>query len=163
MNEYLKRNKKGVSEIISYVILIIIAIGLGVLVYNFLILYASGGDIPECESDISIIIQNYSCRILGSQSIRVDVFNKGYFKVDAIFIRLGNESRKIRQQVNVDSEGLIEPLNPGEGVSLFSNFGSDIVPSSGRYILEIEPAVKTPKGYSLCSDAIITESIVCSP
>ncbi len=157
-------HKKGISEIISYVILIIIAIGLGVLVYNFLILYVSESKIPECESDVSVIIQNYSCKILDGQQrfLRVDVFNKGYFKVDAIFIRLGSESRKIRPQVNVDSEVLPNPLNPGENISLLSTFGSGIVPSQGNYIIEIEPAVKTPKGYSLCSKAIITESIVCS-
>ena len=53
----MKVNKRAVSMIVAYVILITIAIALSILVYNWLRFYVGPGEKVECPEGVSLIIQ----------------------------------------------------------------------------------------------------------
>ena len=57
----LGNNKRAVSILVSYVLLITITLSLSVLVYNWLKFYVSDEEIPECSSNVNIVIQDSAC------------------------------------------------------------------------------------------------------
>ena len=157
-------HKKGISEVLSYVLLVVIAVTVSTLVFTYLKLYIPKGEVPECPTDISVIVQDYSC-INGD--IKIDLVNKGLFNVDSIYIRIGKEGRQTRQLV--DNHYITNGLMPQANITLTYNV-IDIV-NTGTYILEVEPAIFTGKrksGYpgnkelALCEKAVIDQNIECS-
>jgi len=57
-----KKNKKAVSLMLSYVLLIVIAISVAIGVYAWLKFVAEGTEgLEKCPADVSLIIQNYEC------------------------------------------------------------------------------------------------------
>jgi len=93
----LNRDKRAVSLIVSYVLLITITLSLSVLVYNWLRFYVSDEDIPECSSNVNIIIQDYYCVPSSDNPITLETTpgrleitlkNKGLFNVSGFNIRV---------------------------------------------------------------------------
>ena len=159
----LRNNKKAVSEVVGYTLLIIIALGLSVMVYAFLRLYLPK-ETAQCENDVSLIVQDASCSYSNSQ-LNLTLINKGLFRVDAAYIRFGNSSQKVRAQLNKDHTELYGPnnavgLNPGEYYSTSYSISS-LVSDAGSYVLEVEPAVYQNNRIVLCDQAIITQPIEC--
>ena len=54
------KNKRGISVIVSYVLLIVIAVGVSIGVYSYLRLQVPK-DRLECNPDIALSVQKYSC------------------------------------------------------------------------------------------------------
>ncbi len=160
-------NKKAVSEVVAYTLLIIIALGLSVMVYSLLKVYLPKEKL-SCEEDINLIVQDAACSYSpGNSQLNLTITNKGLFKADAVYIRLGTESQKIRQQINKNNtyiygENNMLGLNPGDYFSSQYDVTS-IVTSSGKYALEIQPAVVIKRILVGCDKAIITQEIVCNP
>lgn len=157
------RDKKGLSEIVGYTILIIIALAMAGSVYTFLKVYIPKAQ-PQCQEDINLIIQDYNC---SNSVLSIEITNKGLFNADAAYIRLGKAESKIRQQINANDVLFTKAappyygLNPGEKFS--KNYSvSAIVSESGKYNLEIEPAVLQNNRYILCTSSIIVQEIECS-
>src|SRR3989344_5698760 len=114
MKMLLYTDKRGISEMISYVMLIIIAVALAVLVFNYLEVFVPK-DKPKCSDDISLIIKELSCKISGENTnVAIKLENKGLFNVDSVYIRLGAKGRKVLKLVNNPDEYLINPENPSE-------------------------------------------------
>ena len=164
---YRKKSKKGVSEIVSYVILIVIAVGLSVLVYGYLKKLANPP--PEfCEEDIQLVVDSYNCTIsAGQTTVALDFKNKGLFKVDAVFVRMGNQSKEVLQQINryqeylTNSSGSSVVLQPGEVIRQRYITSDPEITDSGDYKLEIQPATRSKKGLALCDKAVIAQTISC--
>lgn len=163
----MRQNKKGVSEIVSYVLLIVIAVALAGAVFAYLKLYIPK-EKPQCEQDISLIIQNYSCK---TGELEVTFLNKGLFSADAAYVRLGEKGRKVRQLINpnclhfisgqdCDTKGSItkEGLKPGEAITKIYK-SSQI--TSGEKELEIQAALIKGDELVLCEKAIATQDINC--
>ena len=78
------KNNKGISEVVSYVLLIVIAIGLSAIVFAFL-----KGIVPKeqtsCPEGLSLIIKEAQC--VGTNKIYLTFQNKGRFKIDGIYSR----------------------------------------------------------------------------
>src|SRR5438067_2137985 len=81
--------KRGQSEIIGYVLLIIIAISLSVIVYKSLKTYVPK-ETESCPSDTAISIKDYACDS-NAKKLYLDLENKGLFNVGAFRVR-GSES-----------------------------------------------------------------------
>jgi len=176
MKKLFQQNKKAVSEIVGYVILIIIAVSLSVVTYSFLKSYIPK-EKAECPSDIGLIVENYTCKYiassgggLGTQTsyLELAVLNKGLFIVDAAYIRLGAPGTKAKEQINkgdfnLYSEAGKPGLNPGEVTSIpRSKFNIvSIVNAAGSYELEIEPALIERNSIVTCKNAIILQTINC--
>ncbi len=158
-------NKKAVSEVVGYTLLIIIALGLSVMVYAFLKVYLPKETL-QCEEDTALIVQDAACSFSSTYSeLNVTLINKGLFKVDAAYIRLGNLSQKVKAQINKNHTELYGAnnaigLNPGEYFSTSYDV-TFAVSIAGSYILEVQPAVYQGRRIVLCDKAIITQPIEC--
>jgi len=162
----LRRDKRAVSEIVGYTILIVIALAMAGMVYSFLRVYVPQAQ-PECEEDINLIVQDYSCSV--ADGINLTILNKGLFKADAAYLRLGSPNSKIRQQINTNEILFTRVygdyggygLNPGE--KFFKNYPiSSVINGSGTYVLEVQPAMLINNKYILCTKAFITQAIECA-
>lgn len=157
-------NKKGVSEIISYVLLVIIAVGLSVFVYNYLDLFVPK-EKAECGQDISLIIKDYVCQ---SKLLNLTLLNKGLFTIDAVYIRAGTENQKVRDLLNGDNVyfGIIQGqkgLNPGKTFSkIYITTNSNLFLPGGTYTVEVQPAVFSGNDLALCNNAVVTQKITCT-
>jgi len=164
VNNLLLSNKKAVSEMVGYVLLIVIAVGLSVAVYSFLRIYVPK-EKPACEESINLIVQDYSCSV-AQNNLTLTLSNKGLFKVNAAFIRLGLETQKVKPQINKNNFYIYGPdgklgLNPGE------SFTSVYIPAAAvksgiNYGLEIEPAQVSGNTLIACENSIITQTITCT-
>ena len=88
----LSRDRSALSNVVGYVLLISITIGLSVLVYNWLRFYVSEGDVEECPEGVNVIIRNYECSAshieFGPGRLKVILKNKGRFTVDGYVLRV---------------------------------------------------------------------------
>jgi hypothetical protein len=154
------KNKKGDSLIISYVLLIVIILGLSTLVYAFLKLYLPAKS-SQCPQDVSIAIEKATCTTT-SKILNVSVRNSGLFTIDAIYVRFANSSREVRPQVNPGGEILIRPLPPNNTVFTYNYSIASFAVSSGSYTVEVQPAVVEGKNILLCSN-IASDFVTCAP
>lgn len=81
-------NKKSVSEMIAYVLLVVIAISVSVIVYSFLRAYIPR-EPEKCPDDVSLIIQDYSCL---DDIFTLTIKNQGLHSVDGMYVYISNQS-----------------------------------------------------------------------
>ena len=167
------KSKKGISEMVGYVLLVIIAVGLSVLVYSFLSLYTPKEKFT-CEGDISLVVQDYSCDS-PTGILNITLLNKGLFKVDAVYVRASNSSRQVRTilpklgmpaaSANSKQNLIINGssgLQPDESIKLRYNTDEVVKHNPGQYTLEIQPALISKGQISLCKNSIINPPIDCN-
>lgn len=157
--------KKGLSEIVAYVLLIVIALGLSVAVFSYLKVFIPK-EKPECSSDINIIVSDYICSVGGKQ-LNLTLSNKGLFKVDALYVRLGPETKKIKEQINKGAQVYLYNsaneigLQPGENTFESYNISS-VVPSGGSYGLEVVPLAISGSTITICDKAMFVQTVNCN-
>ncbi|VVB78074.1 Uncharacterised protein [uncultured archaeon] len=94
-NKHRQMNKLGVSEIVSYVLLISIAMGISVGVYSWMRAYAVNPNSVDCKEGTSITIQDYSCvPNCPTCSIRLTIRNNGRFNISGVIVVVGNNSKR---------------------------------------------------------------------
>lgn len=91
-----KKNKRGLSEIIAYVLLILIAVSIAGVVYVWL-----QGQIPKgktsCPEGVSISIEAYTCNnAIGKINITFE--NRGLFNIDGANVLISNVTDVIPSQ-----------------------------------------------------------------
>ena len=156
-------NKRAISEIVSYVLLIVIAVSLSVLVYTFLQLYVPK-ERPECPADISISVQDYACSIT-EKNLSLTLLNKGLFTFDAAYVRFGSEERVVKELLTNerDLNDLFfkggDGLLPGE--TEVKNYPNLKIPLFSNMEVEIEPIVIIDNEKVFCEKSIISQSIKC--
>ena len=91
-----KTNKKGVSLMLSYVLLIVIGLSIAAGVYAWIRFYGEGffRETPKCPEDVSIMIQDYSCDP-ARKSINITIKNKGIFSIDGYYIKGTNDKTQV--------------------------------------------------------------------
>jgi len=88
----MRKNKKGLSEIIAYVLLISIAVAISLLVYPWLKSYISvSDDKPVCHEGVAIIIKNYSCDASIKQ-LNLSLQNKGLFTIKGFLVKTNSRA-----------------------------------------------------------------------
>lgn len=91
------KTKRGLSEIVGYVILIVIAMTLSVAVYAWLKVIVPKNQL-ECPDDISISIENYNCYneessvFYGPKIINLTIRNRGLSEIDGINMKIANRT-----------------------------------------------------------------------
>lgn len=88
-----QKNKKALSEIVAYVLLIVISLALASGVYVWLKAYVPN-ERQTCSEDISLSVKTYSCNIT-EKLITLTIENKGFFATEGFFIRGGTEQGKL--------------------------------------------------------------------
>ncbi len=91
-NKKRRKNRKGISILVSYVLLVTLAIALASMTYVFLKQYAEK-PFPEesCPEGTNIIIENYDCDS-DTNIINITIKNRGLHSVDGILIKISNSS-----------------------------------------------------------------------
>jgi len=105
----LQLNRKSLSEMIAYVLLIVIAISLALLVYAWMkgLLWKPSKDCPE---GISLIVSDYSCdNALGR--INITFRNNGLFDVSGFIVRISNETGRLPTKSLYDGTPIKEEDN----------------------------------------------------
>jgi hypothetical protein len=169
-----KKEKKAVSLMISYVILITIAIAMAITVFAWLKLVANVEPLPSCGDGTSIIINDYVC---GGGILNLTIKNNGRFSVDGFTIQVGDNPQ--RQPIThilpwnnteLSVEGYFRfdsPLKPGETRSaLFSDSkkGGDPLGFSDIVNLKIQPytfyeSKEVKKTKILCQQAVLKQNL----
>lgn len=93
-------NRRGLSEVVGYVMLVVIGMSLAMLVYGWL-----KGQLPgkekECPSGISLIVSNHTCT---SKGIKITVRNEGRFNLEGYIVRGINETG-FKKELTIRGEG----------------------------------------------------------
>ena len=173
-------NKKAVSEIVSYVILIVIAISLSAVVFVFL-----QQQIPKqsenCDEGVSLIIKDYTC-YESDKKVNIVFSNRGTFKIDGIYARYSNESERVPSLnlvTNKEIDATSNQITDDEGNIGFLYFGRGTFPlelspnrdydqnfsySEGGVLrlIQIQPFNQKNREIIICSDKTITQTISCN-
>ncbi len=137
------KNKKGISELVGYVLLIVIALGLATGVYAWVKHYLPSQNEYNCPSDTALTIKKYSC---DNKVITLEIQNSGFFNVNGFFLRVSNDSTKqptiglaSNNTLSIQGQGSIPGI---EGRYEFSATQEFIVGTSGEFNF-IYPAMNT--------------------
>lgn len=128
------KNKRAVSIMIGYILLVIIAVILSVVVYQWIKSYTPKEGL-KCPDDVSIFLKNYSCN---SGSLDITVKNNGKFSIAGYFIRVSNSSGKKTATIDISSKLLEGGVTSGSSV-VFNTEGEN----------SLEPGEETTQRYSL--------------
>lgn len=165
-------NKKGVSILVGYVLLITIAIIMAGVVYTWLKSYVPQDSI-ECPDGISVFIKNVECGIKdGKYFLDLSIENNGRFEFDGYFIKVA-ESETMQIAVKDISKSLVsggssaggvvrfsKPLKAGETATI-AKFNLD----KPIYFLEVMPVIYETVDNQIrqvsCGKAQVKENVNC--
>ena len=166
-------NKKAVSIMIGYVLLIAGILIVSAIVYTWMRSYVPR-PAPECPDGVSLFIEEVVCKDLGGNyNINLSIKNNGRFGIDGYYIKATDDPD---QAVAVsDISGNIESGGSAQaGIVLFS--GGTLGPGDRAinakynldfeiYMIEIIPIrYETVEGKNIlvvCGDAKVKENIIC--
>ncbi|MFH1307331.1 MAG: archaellin/type IV pilin N-terminal domain-containing protein [archaeon] len=156
-------NKKGLSEVIAYVLLIVIALTLSAVVYTWMKGYLF---VPSevCPEGASIIIQDYDCSEF--PKIQVLLNNHGRYNLDGFVIKGSNNSQGLVinplepiPNPNMFEGGFILVPDFRPGLSIKENFTYFELNSLSR--IEISPIMYDEKSdnYIICEESVIVQQV----
>lgn len=173
-------NKKGISVMIGYVLLISFSIFISIIVYKQLETYVPKESL-ECPDGVSLFVKDYYYDCSASE-LNITIKNNGRFSVGGYFINAKNVSNE--EIATYDISDKIKPsslyLNPGVLFDLVSATQNSLDPQEERIhtydlstsilgeikSIEISPlrwqTIEERKRVVSCSNAKIIEEISCS-
>lgn len=177
----LKRNRRGLSVVIGYILLIAISIVMSIVVYQWLKTYVPK-DTTKCSEGTSIFIKEiaYTCTS-GKETLNITVKNNGRFSVNGYFIHVSNVSNlDALATIDISSRILVGGKITGSSISfneLIANYLTPDEPTNVRmssfnvtgygrlYKVEITPIRIQREGNInrsvSCGDSKIEENLVC--
>jgi hypothetical protein len=72
------RRKKGLSEIVSYVLLILISLTIAGMIYAGFVNFVPKDDTPKCPNEVSLIVSKFEC---DGDKVKLTFLNKGTFDI----------------------------------------------------------------------------------
>lgn len=153
------RDKRGIEAMVSYVLLVVIAISLSVAVYGFLKFYAPKDQI-KCESEVQLSIDKITCK---DNLLEITLTNRGLFTADRFQLRIGQEDRISK---NVLNQGyLFEGENAAEGLAPGASWTKQYVYTNYTGIetreVEVQAAQIIDKQIILC-EQVVSKLVQCS-
>jgi len=157
--------KKAISLMISYVLLILIAISLAIAVYAWLKFTVKGIEpLEECPDGVALILNDYKC--FPDNTIELFLKNKGNFDVDGFLIK-GTENKTKEPWMNLipkdnllEIEGtylLQEALGPGES----EGFNLSYQELGSLEKIDVYPIKIKEQRIIFCKNSIISQEISC--
>lgn len=130
-------NKKALSNLVAYVLLIGMTMALAGMVFGWLKFYVRGDDILSCPDNVNLVINSYKC--IGGTSVEVEVKNKGFFDVDGYIVRVND---KMDAEFGLYKVGEYSgTILTGEGVT-----ESYSISWPSITLIEIQPIIKSENG-----------------
>lgn len=168
-------DKKAVSLMISYVLLIVIAIVMASIVFSYLKNVANVKPVVSCKEGTSIQIENYNCEI---GKISLNLKNNGRFNIDGFISTFGVEDDRepmiklvSTDKTKISSAGnyyFENPLNPEKNILVkFSSnerkANGEIVPLNFEFLkkVKIQPFIidKETSVIVPCGESIIKQNL----
>ena len=136
-----KMNKRALSEIVAYALMISIALALSGMVYVFLKGVVIDDDKPICEEDVKLIIDSYNCTLDASKiNLSITIKNNGLFNTDKFIIRVSQKlNAKIAENtLTPNPGGQNQRLVPGQKVTYNYSFDYSLKKVT---IMDLQPIV----------------------
>lgn len=175
-------NKKGVSTMIEYVLLIVIVMTMSGMVYLWMKTYVPKEAI-QCENGVTLYITDMKCKydsVSGKYSLNVTLKNNGRFNIRGFFIRATTD--KSQELAILDLSSNLNPTLSPEHIDnevLFSSYmaGNSLAPVQEKtkyfinldkpiYSIEITPTrdqvIDGKNSLAVCGDAIVKEDVNCA-
>ncbi len=156
-------DKKGLSEMISYVILIAIAIGLSIGVYVWLKDFANVSPAIDCKDGTSLILKEDPQTT--PTMVTINVENNGYFNINGLIMHVGNDTKKMPIKKLV-------AMSAGYIIAGYYDFDPELKPGESRTIIflneqdynitvvQIQPYIRDDKGKIIvCEKAVIKQEV----
>lgn len=153
------KDKKAISLMLGYVLLIAIALILSAGIYTWLKVYIPK-DNEVCSPDISLSLQSYECDLTSSpKTIKIELRNSGLFSIDGIFMR-GAENEedlpillfnRLSGKIEDGRWDFEEKLKPNEIKELTLKYPDNI---QGLKKIQIQAFVHGKKGILLCENIL---------
>jgi flagellin-like protein len=170
-----KNNKRGVSELIGYVLLIVFTIVLAAIVYQWLKTYVPKEDLA-CPSDVSVLVKDYNCT---GGELNLVLKNNGKFSFGGYLIYATNNPEAELATIDI-SKNITSgetPMQP-TGIKL-NGEGNSFIPNSEEthtfdisgvtplvYSIEIVPMRWQEQGRKnrlvTCKESKMRKSLTCS-
>ena len=173
-----RKNKKAISPMIGYILLISAAVVMSVIVYTWLKTYIPRAAL-ECPDTTSLLIKNYACDLVDGE-LNLTIKNNGNFNIAGYFIRIANVSGQelatvdlsqklksefggvtVRNSVLVNESESGNSLTPNEEVTNVF----DITGVNQIYFVELTPIriqqIENRERTVSCGNAKIKEEITC--
>lgn len=173
-----KKNKKGISVVIGYVLLISMAVAMSIVVYQWLNTYVPK-DTPKCPDDTSLTITELVCDTTAdAPDLKLKLRNNGLFDVNGYFIRATTSqdqelatfdlSRRNRNglAINTDYVSVDIPINTKTDEHIFGLYDHANGTLHTIYSIEIVPIriqedEKKINRTVSCTNSQIKEKITC--
>jgi len=168
----IKIDKKGVSEMIGYVLLIAGVVAMSAIVYVWLRSYVPR-ETPECPDGVSLFVQSSSCV---NNILTLEIKNNGRFSVYGYYIRATTTKDQAEQGIATkDLSGMITTGGTAQGgIVLFpglnkldvgANMLTEYSLDTKIFSIEIIPVLFETTGgknrQTVCGNAKIKEMIDC--
>lgn len=104
-----RKGKKGISEMIAYVILISIALGVAAGIYAWIdFVGKSAVSAPvDCEDGTSIAFEGCEINtVIGTISFKIK--NNGRFNIYGVIVRVGNDTAKVPLELLIPADGQLK-------------------------------------------------------
>jgi hypothetical protein len=146
---------------VSYVLLIVIAVGLSAGVYVWLKNYLPSNQKETCDQEIAIFINNYLCNST-EKTLTLYLKNQGNFNIQGFNIWASNETDKSKIPIiMLNSTASFPPgkyyfspyLKPGETAAMPAKFSYSFSNNLSR--IQIEPFINGTKSIILCPSGTI--------
>jgi len=166
--------KKGVSPIIGYVLLVAGIIAVSALIYPWMKSYVPQ-EAVACQDGSSVFLKSVSClrdTTTNELELRTTLRNNGLFNLDGFMIYGTNISDELATidlaQYSGGTEGLIlfkdgrNPLEPNEDINYIFNIGTAV---NDLKKIEIIPTrfetINNKKRFAICGNSKVEELITC--
>ena len=162
-------NKRGVSEIVSYVLLISITFIIAGMVYSWLTFYVTPGKETKCEEGVSLTLRSYYYNCT-TKALNLTLQNRGLFDIDGYIIRVGNQSNSEIGVYSLNKTGKI--LNTSEvyvdiyvnsshldSISTTSNIQKNV--TGNISFIEIQPYEIQDESTVFC-ESVVKQKMECS-
>lgn len=158
------KKKKGISLLVSYVLLITIAITLSILVYNWLRFYVQPNEAKTCPEGIAVQIQDYECvnaRAGGEGYLNLTLKNKGRFNVDGFMLKVHDkENRKIGLYSFTDTGVPLNTSEVYEGQYSFSELEGNTSIVYSLTLIEVQPFIYE-NGEKIVCESVSSQNVEC--
>ncbi len=162
---FFSKNKRGLSAVIAYILLISMAIALSTMVYNWLRFYVEVEETEQCPEGVFIAISDYDCDSY-NKIFSVTLKNRGRWTADGFSIRVHDRVGATQGIYNLNTTGIqLTPLAPGTSETFEYEFPT---PSVRRLtdvtFVEIQPFIisgNTNNANKSFCQPIVTQTISC--
>ena len=156
--------KRGLSNLVSYVLLISLSLSLSVIVYGWLKFYVErdSAEGEDCPDGVNLIVSGYYCFGGADGNLTVSLKNKGLFEIDGFVLRVHNRTGAEFGFYVVEDEGV--GLAPGEDYNWGFNFSDASGDASGIEdvtVVDVQPFVLSDSNVTINCEAFASQSVVC--